>query len=253
MELWKIGVIAAIFVSVLGIGLYNQNLQTQTPTPTPAPNQPTPTPIAARFLGVSLGSPALPSWDNITQWTNTPAPVKLDSLKGQVALIEVFRINCGHCSDAAPFLEALYEKYKGRGFKIVGIQSPGQFDDPENLENKWPEVQKWLKERNVKYPIGFDEKSAWFQGKVKGTNYPTMLLAGQNGTIEFAQTGFDAEKAINLTIAVEKALLAKEKDARTEQQIAQDLAKFLAPFLRIGTDASLQKALADDIARRMSE
>jgi peroxiredoxin len=45
----------------------------------------------------------------------------LESFRGKVVLLEFFRSGCPTCQQEAPFLEKLYQDYKGKGVVIVGI------------------------------------------------------------------------------------------------------------------------------------
>jgi thiol-disulfide isomerase/thioredoxin len=247
MEKWKIAVIAALLLSLVGFGAYQQNQQNQPPTPGPTPSQ---TPVPSPYLGK-----VLPAW-NFSTW-NTQKPVSLSSLKGKTTLLEIFRIECSHCRDAAPFMVALDKRYGPRGLKMIGIQSPGQTKDPQNPENHWKTVQSWLKEREVKYPVAFDDESRYFQGTLQKLFlnndpskllYPTLMLIGPDGKIEMAQTGHDTAKAIALAVELEKRFPTGKDLAKN----AADLAKWLIGRLpELQTGESMSKALADDIAQRL--
>lgn len=244
MEKWKIGVIIALLAGLVGYGLLQQQENKPAATPEAATAQATPAP--SPFLGRTIGE-GLPEWSNVKQWVNTPKPISLASLKGKVALVEAFRTGCSHCEEAVPFMEMLYERYKPRGLQLVALQSPGAYDDATNPENDWQKVQQWLKQRKVAYPVGFDEKSDWFQQKLKGERYPTVLILDTTGKVGFAQTGFDTTKAVNMSVEIEKLL----PGPGTPQERAQDVVKWMAPYLRIETDKSLVQALTDDVAQRL--
>lgn len=250
MESWKIGVIAAMLAGLVGFGLYNQSVTEVKPNTAELSMLPTGTPKPVHYTGSSILSNKLPEWSNIKQWVNSPAPITLSSLKGKVALIEIFRTGCSHCEEAAPFIEAIYERYKPRGLQIVAIQSPGRIDDNENPENNWDAVQTWIKQHGLKYPVGFDAKSAWFQGKVPGDKlYPTLLLTNKEGKVEYSQTGYDLEKAIFLTIAIEKAL----PSSKPVEERANELAEWLIEVFQwpSGDNAEAKKDLADGLIERL--
>jgi thiol-disulfide isomerase/thioredoxin len=222
MEPWKIGVIAALFVGIIGYGAYQQNMENGGGSPTPVPTgTPTPSPLIGKTP---------PAW-NIpapSDWVNTKAPITLPLLKGHVSVVEIFRTECPHCQDAAPTMEMLSKYYGAKGVKFVGLQSPGQYNDPSNPENNWKTVQQWLKEKGVQYPIGFDRGSTYFQGTFPGSKdsklYPTMFILTPDGRISFFQTGFDAQKAMNLVAGIEKQIPGDDLDKRLKA-IAQKLAK----------------------------
>lgn len=247
MEKWKIAVIALLSLSLLGFGIIQQNADKRAAFgPPPAPMG---TPPASVYIGKTL-----PAW-NFKTWNSKPVP--LASLKGKPAFIEVFRTGCSHCNDAAPFLVALHERYGPRGLKTVAIQSPGDFKDFENPETKWTNVQSWVAQKGIKYPVAFDAGSKYFQGTVKKQVlkgdaskllYPTMMLTDKAGKIDFAQTGFDTGKAIALAVEMEKRFPTSSDAAKN----AQSLAKFLLKNLpELQADGALSRAFEDDLAQRL--
>lgn len=253
MEPWKIGVIAALVIGLGGYGLLQQK-QAATPPLPPANstmgNVSTPTKDdnkAAVFIGQSLGG-EIPNWKNITPWTNTKTPLTPATLKGKPALVEFFRVNCSHCQDAAPFLEQLYKRYQPRGLQMVAIQSPGDFKDPENPETQWPVVQDFIKSKGLTYPVGFDKDSQYFQKTLKGTFYPTTMIADPTGEVVYAQTGHDEKKAIRLAVELEKLLPGKGDFAAR----GKELANFLKPFLPGLSNPAMLDALGKDLADRLS-
>jgi hypothetical protein len=220
MENWKIPVLIALPCLLIGYSVYSQkqeNVASTLPSATPAATKSSP------WLHKSPPAWHIPS---PRQWVNTKLPVTLDSLRGNVALVEIFRINCPHCQDAAPFMEALYLRYSKRGLKMATLQSPGDFKDPTNSETDWNQVKSWVKERSLTYPVGFDKDSQYFQGVFHGTLYPTVFILTPEGKVSWISTGHDAQKALALAVALEKAL----PGPGTTAQRAQDLAKWLARF-----------------------
>lgn len=235
MEPWKLAVIAALVVGTVGFGIVSNggNANPLLPTPTPAPAPPLgPPSIFKKYMGTTL-----PTYPGIKQWANTPGPVNIASLKGKPVLLEVFRIECSHCQEAAPFLVALHKRYAPRGVAFVGVQSPGDLTDPGNPENNWANVQSWIKSQGYTWPVGFDANSAWFQGKFgKGVSYPSLFLLDKNGNTVFIQSGHDSNKALQLAAELEH--IAPTQGNTTAQ--AKSLAQFLAP----GDAVAVSKDLA---------
>jgi thiol-disulfide isomerase/thioredoxin len=96
----------------------------------------------------------------------------LDEVRGaQVTLLDFWATWCAPCIREMPHLQAIYNKYRHKGFSVVGIAC-------DSDEEKVPEV---VKERGVTYVnlIGDEEVTAAY--KVQG--YPTLFLLDADGRI----------------------------------------------------------------------
>lgn len=208
MEKWKGIVIALIIVAIGGYGF----LASRPPAPPTAEEKP---PASEQDLQKLVGQSA-PEFDIPSAlWTNVEGkePVTVASLKGHVTLVEFWRAACPHCKEAAPYMEKLYEKYEKQGFKIVGIQSPSSNPDPHFVENDWGQVRSTVSEWGITYPVGFDEQSKLFKTKYSGTLYPTVLVLDKNGVIQYAETGYDEDKAKKLEQVVQQVLKTGKPEA----------------------------------------
>src|SRR5580765_813301 len=72
----------------------------------------------------------LPTWDGNV--------LKSSQLKGQVIMLEFFQTWCPDCQKAAPEIERIYEKYKEKGFTVLGISH-----DREGAKVVGPFVRKY--------------------------------------------------------------------------------------------------------------
>ncbi len=240
MEPWKLAIIGVLGAGMLGYGMYANS----TPKVNLAPPMPGAAPVPVQYVGK-----ALPAWPSVTQWMNTSAPPSLNGLKGKTVLLEVFRTECSHCQAAAPFLAKLYPRYAPRGIEFVGIQSPSKSPEPDNPEEDWTKVQAWAKAKGYTWPVGFDDKSQWFQGKFgQGVSYPSLFLLGPDGKVGFFQSGHTPEKALDLAVELEKVAPGQGDNAAR----ARDLTRFLASDLGVQSDQKAQQSLAADIQTRLS-
>ena len=247
MEKWKIAVIAALLLSLVGFGFYQQNQESNPPAPDPTLAE---TPVPSPYLGKTL-----PAW-NLPIW-NTGKPVSSSSLRGKTTLLEIFRIECSHCQDAAPFMVALDKRYGPRGLQMLGIHSPADIKNPQNPENNWKTVQSWLSEREIKYPVAFDTQSRYFQGTIqqqildnnpKKLLYPTLLIIGPDGKVAMAQTGHGTGKAIALAVELEKRFPTKKSIVESAANLTQWL---IAQLPELQNQKDLATALTGDIVQRL--
>jgi peroxiredoxin len=254
MEKWKIAVIAALLLSLVGFGIYQQN---EAERPPQTQGTPAGTPKPSSFIGQPL-----PAW-NFKTWNGKP--VSFESLRGKVSLVEIFRIECPHCQDAAPFMVALQKRYGARGLNIVAIQSPGDFKNAENPENSWKNVQAWIKENGINYPVAMDEQSKYFQGTIKekifkGDEsqllYPTTVLMDKTGKVIEAHTGYQptqgesVEKIKEMLVRLEQLFPGPKSPVEN----AKDLVKWMGNFFPdFRVEGPLTKAIADDIAQQLKK
>jgi len=54
------------------------------------------------------------------------ARMDLRDLRGKVVLLDFWNLNCSSCIAAMPRIQTLYEKYRARGFEVVGVFLPAQ-------------------------------------------------------------------------------------------------------------------------------
>ena len=193
-------VVLALLASVFAIGQISAPAQAQTVVAAPEPD------ATQNLMGKKLPGWIIPQ----KYWMNTPDALWLGGLKGEVTVVEFFRINCSHCQDAAPSREALYRKYRARGLKMIGFHSPGVIEDSGNPENIWSDVKTTVKQWKLTYPIAFDKDRAFFD-KNEFRFYPTVLVLDGKGIVRFQQTGYTPEKAKDLDAFVGQMLKQKPK------------------------------------------
>ncbi|MBQ6727132.1 MAG: redoxin domain-containing protein [Bacteroidales bacterium] len=121
----------------------------------------------------------------------TPAPlwslpnlagdtVSLADLKGKVVLVDFFYKSCAPCCAALPCLQSLHEKYKDKGFVMIGIDP---IDDPVKAK-----MADFLAKRDVTYTVLFSDRELPKEYHVSG--YPTLYFIDRNGNIVHTQIGF---------------------------------------------------------------
>lgn len=112
---------------------------------------------------------------NFTQNTPEGKPIKLSDYKGKVVLVDFWASWCGPCRAENPNVVAAYQKYKGKGFTVLGVS----FD-----QNK----ERWL-EAIQKDQLTWDHVSdlkGWGNevGRIYNiTSIPQNLLIDKDGKI----------------------------------------------------------------------
>ena len=120
-----------------------------------------------------------PNWELLSL---TDEKISLESLQGQLVLIDFFYKACYPCMQALHLLQALSEKYKSKGLRVIGI-------DP--YDNKDDDIASFLSKRGVTYTVLLGGKDVAEDYHVSG--YPTMYLIDKTGKIIFIQEGYGKE------------------------------------------------------------
>ena len=119
-----------------------------------------------------------------------PSPLltklNLADYKGKVVMLEFTASWCPPCRTSAKDIQTIYEKYKGKGFVVLGI-----FVD--NQANAASEVDSFVKKLNITYPVFIDDGSVNKQYGVNAIH--TKFIINKQGKIIKTHTGgkFDIE------------------------------------------------------------
>lgn len=130
--------------------------------------------------------------------TNDSTPITMDSLKGNVVLVNFWTYSCINTLRTLPYLLDWDTKYSDNGLVIVGVHTP-EFEFEKNTENVQSAVQRY----GVKYPVLQDNLyGTW---NAYGNNYwPRMYLVDSQGYIRYDKMG---EGDYDLTEKVIQSLL----------------------------------------------
>jgi glutathione peroxidase-family protein len=129
---------------------------------------------------------------------------KLSSLRGKVALIDVFLSTCHHCEEHAPHIVELYSQYRDRGFTVLGLAT----DNKENKDNV-ESVKAFVSLAKINYPVGFvtPEVIAYYIDS-HDHSVPQMVLFGPDGKMANRMIGWNEKVSKEMRAAIE-AQLAK--------------------------------------------
>ncbi len=101
--------------------------------------------------------PAAKEIVNPSGFINTNNITVAELIGKKVILIDFWTYSCINCLRTLPYLNSWYEKYKDRGFVIIGVHTP-EFQFEQNYANVLAAVQKF----GIKYPVVLDNNySTW--------------------------------------------------------------------------------------------
>ena len=121
----------------------------------------------------------------------------LSDLRGQVVLVNLWATWCGPCRFETPFLQSLYEEYRGRGFEIVGISV-----DDAGFEDG---VREFTREYGVSYTVLHDPEMRSMDA-FGAVGLPATYLVGRDGVIRLVRVGPVSEEDREFFDALEAAL-----------------------------------------------
>lgn len=104
----------------------------------------------------------------------TPVPRTLDDFRGQPLLLNVWATWCDPCREEMPSMEALYQRFRDRGFRVVAVS----IDSPDQAGI----VREFVTEHRLTFDILHDPGSAIMtQYPVRGV--PQSFLISRDGRI----------------------------------------------------------------------
>lgn len=179
-----------------------------------------------------------PEFVGITHWLNTDKPLTMTGLAGKVVLIDIWTYTCINCIRTLPYVTSWYEKYKDKGFVVVGVHSP-EFEFEKKTEN----VQNAIKQYNITYPVAQDNNfTTW--NAYSNQYWPAKYLIDKDGNIRYSHFGEgkyeETEQAIQELL---KEAGAKEISSKVNNPTYQNYAKTPETYLgsKRSTDESILK------------
>lgn len=123
-----------------------------------------------------------PELQGIADWINSD-PKTLKQLKGKVVLIDFWTYSCINCQRTQPYLNAWYDKYRNKGLEIIGVHAP-EFAFEKVSEN----VQRAVKDANIKYPVALDNDFATWNA-YSNQYWPAKYLIDKDGQVRYTHFG----------------------------------------------------------------
>lgn len=123
--------------------------------------------------------------------------ISLDAFRDQVVLVNFWATWCGPCRQELPVLEALRQRYKDKGFDVVGI----------NVDSEPAQAAAFVEEFKLSYPVLLDPEFS--AAKQFGADaMPISYLVGRDGRITRVFAGFSKKKLPLMESAVAETVAA---------------------------------------------
>ena len=107
------------------------------------------------------------------------------SLRGKVALLNVWATWCGPCRAEIPELEAIHRTYQSKGVEVVGVS----VDSMDAIED----VKSFVAEQKITYRIVFDSQGE-LASRFEASVIPTTFLVNRKGEIVWMHVGVLEQK-----------------------------------------------------------
>jgi thiol-disulfide isomerase/thioredoxin len=142
--------------------------------------------------------------------------------RGKVLVINLTGSWCPNCHDEAPFLAAMYDKYRKQGLEVVALN----FEEADQLKNP-TRLRAFMKEYGIHYTVllggeNGDSAKAKLPQAVNWDAWPTTFFVGRDGLVRAVHAGFPSPGSGELyrqakdefTSTVEKLLAENQTSAK---------------------------------------
>ncbi len=136
-----------------------------------------------------MKNPAEPLRFSFKDLNGTQVSSTDERFRGKVVLVSITGSWCPNCHDEAPFLSALYRKYRGQGLEIVGLayEEPAQLADPVRMK-------AFVRRYGLDYPVllvGTTEQLAESLPQADNLSaFPTTFVISRSGLVREIRAGF---------------------------------------------------------------
>ena len=120
-----------------------------------------------------VGAPA-PDWTNPRLGGGT---LSMTQLRGKPLLLDFFATWCPPCNAEAPMIDAAYEKYKGRGLQVVGV----------DLQENAAKAREFVAKHRLAFPAVVDSGVLLDQYQINGM--PVAAFINKNGVVKRIEVG----------------------------------------------------------------
>jgi thiol-disulfide isomerase/thioredoxin len=155
-------------------------------------SRPTRAAVPATATGTEVGS-VMPEYK--ASWLDGSG-FDLAERKGRVVLLNVWATWCPPCRYEIPELQRLHDRYRERGFEVIGVSV-----DEGGLD----EVRQFTVEKKMTYPVAIDPEGK-LAALMQTSVLPTSVLLDRRGKVVWKHYGAVSEKDAELLKSLETAL-----------------------------------------------
>jgi peroxiredoxin len=139
----------------------------------------------------------------VSQWFNTPEPLTIAGLRGQVVLLHAFQMLCPGCTaHGTPQAERAHRMFGAAGLQVIGLHTV--FEHHEAMTPV--SLAAYIHEYQLSFPIGVDQPGennpmplTMELYEMRGT--PSAIPIGRDGVIRYHGFGQEDDMALGARIA----------------------------------------------------
>jgi cytochrome c biogenesis protein CcmG, thiol:disulfide interchange protein DsbE len=134
--------------------------------------------VRDRFLPVEVGTRA----PNFAASDLSGRPVKLDDLRGEVVLLNIWATWCAPCREEMPSLERLHRALSGEGLRIIAVSVDAESGSLDRDGRAGGDVAAFGREFGLTFTLWHDP-SGGVQQVYRTTGVPETFVIGRDGVI----------------------------------------------------------------------
>ena len=148
--------------------------------------------VSLAAAAIALQSPACIPSEEATLRRGDPAPaftaisladrspVSLSDYRGEVLLVNLWATWCHPCREETPYLQSVYEQYRDRGLRVLGVSVDLTADSAAVID--------FVHEFGVQYDIALDPEAV-SRETFLARGLPTSVVIDRDGSVAFSWVG----------------------------------------------------------------
>lgn len=172
---------------------------------------------------------AAPEFSN-ESWLNTDVPLRLNNLRGNVVLVDMWTFACINCIHITPYVQDWHSKYADQGLVVIGNHFP-EFSYERDIAN----IRKALPDLGITYAVAQDNSGAMWNAWANHY-WPTVYLIDKQGRVRYThigEGGYDSTEAAIQDLLKETSTATAESTAEPENRL-----RYLSPTTTVKVRSS---------------
>jgi peroxiredoxin len=128
----------------------------------------------------------------------------LSGFRGKVVLLNFWATECGGCRIEIPYFAEFDEKYRSKGFQVVGLSMDVSYEGLKGPEAAWAKINPFVETHHLAFPILLADDAVEKAYRVEAL--PATYLLDRNGRVAAVYIGLVDKADVETNV---KTLLAE--------------------------------------------